>query len=200
LIGDDIMNRIVILTGIPGSGKTTVLDSAIPALLKEGVKYKSVNYGTVMLEIAKQMGLVKTRDEMRKLDPAKQKDIQKSAGKKISSMATTSSVIVDTHCTINTPRGYLPGLPEWVLKEIMPDTIVLVEAGAENISVRRNKDTTRSRDAESVNEIQYHQDINRAASIACCIMTGATTKIIKNEQNKLEYATKEMIKVLRNEN
>ena len=194
------MNRIVILTGIPGSGKTTVLDSAIPALLKEGVKYKSVNYGTVMLEIAKQMGLVKTRDEMRKLDPAKQKDIQKSAGKKISSMATTSSVIVDTHCTINTPRGYLPGLPEWVLKEIMPDTIVLVEAGAENISVRRNKDTTRSRDAESVNEIQYHQDINRAASIACCIMTGATTKIIKNEQNKLEYATKEMIKVLRNEN
>ncbi|RLF25702.1 MAG: adenylate kinase [Thermoplasmata archaeon] len=195
-----MMNRIVILTGIPGSGKTTVLDSAIPALLKEGVKYKSVNYGTVMLEIAKQMGLVKTRDEMRKLDPAKQKDIQKSAGKKISSMATTSSVIVDTHCTINTPRGYLPGLPEWVLKEIMPDTIVLVEAGAENISVRRNKDTTRSRDAESVNEIQYHQDINRAASIACCIMTGATTKIIKNEQNKLEYATKEMIKVLRNEN
>ncbi len=197
MIGDDIMNRIVILTGIPGSGKTTVLDSAIPALAKEGVKYKSVNYGTVMFEIAKQMGLVETRDDMRKLDPAKQKDIQKSAGKKISSMATVSSVIVDTHCTISTPRGYLPGLPEWVLKEIMPDTIVLVEAGAKNIAVRRNKDTTRTRDAESVDEIQYHQDINRAAAIAYCIMTGATTKIIKNEQDRLEYATKEMIEVLR---
>jgi len=191
------MNRIVILTGIPGSGKTTVLDLAIPALEKEGVKYESVNYGTVMFEIAKQMGLVKTRDEMRKLDPAKQKEIQKSAGKKISSMATVSSVIVDTHCTINTPRGYLPGLPEWVLKEIMPDTIVLVEAGAKNIAVRRNKDTSRTRDAEAVDDIQCHQDINRAASIAYCIMTGATTKIIKNEQDKLEYATKEMINVLK---
>ncbi len=191
------MNRIVILTGIPGSGKTTVLDSAIPTLEKEGVKYKSVNYGTVMFEIAKQMGVAQTRDEMRGLDPAKQKDIQKSAGKKISSMATTSSIIVDTHCTINTPRGYLPGLPEWVLKEIMPDTIVLVEAGAKNIAVRRDKDTSRSRDAESVDEIQYHQDINRAASIAYCIMTGATTKIIKNEQDRLEYATKKMIEVLR---
>ncbi len=191
------MNRIVILTGIPGSGKTTVLGSALPVLEKEGIKYKSVNYGTIMFEIAKQMGLVKTRDDMRKLDPAKQKDIQKSAGKKISSMATMSSVIVDTHCTINTPKGYLPGLPEWVLKEIMPDTIVLVEAGAKNIAVRRNKDMSRSRDAESVNDIQYHQDINRAASIAYCIMTGATTKIIKNEQDKLEYAAKEMIEVLR---
>ena len=191
------MNRIVILTGIPGSGKTTVLGSALPVLEKEGIKYKSVNYGTIMFEIAKQMGLVKTRDDMRKLDPAKQKDIQKSAGKKISSMATMSSVIVDTHCTINTSKGYLPGLPEWVLKEIMPDTIVLVEAGAKNIAVRRNKDMSRSRDAESVNDIQYHQDINRAASIAYCIMTGATTKIIKNEQDKLEYAAKEMIEVLR---
>lgn len=191
------MNRIVILTGIPGSGKTTVLNAALPTLKKKGVEYKSVNYGTVMFDIAVEMGIVKNRDEMRKLEPEKQKEIQKTAGKKIASMATTISVIVDTHCTVSTPRGYLPGLPEWVLKEIMPDTIVLVEAGSKNIAERRSSDGSRVRDAESVEEIQYHQDINRAAAISYCIMTGATTKIIKNEQGKVDNAVGNMIEVLK---
>jgi adenylate kinase len=31
------------------------------------------------------------------------------------------NVIVDTHCTVKTPKGYMPGLPAWVLKEIKPD-------------------------------------------------------------------------------
>ncbi|MFH1126644.1 MAG: adenylate kinase [archaeon] len=191
------MNKIVIVTGIPGSGKTTVLDAALPVLEKEGVRYKSVNYGTVMFDIARHMGIAKDRDDMRKLEPEKQKEIQKSAGKKIASMATTTSVIVDTHCTINTPKGYLPGLPEWVLKEIMPNIIVLVEADSKHIATRRSSDASRARDAESALEIQYHQDINRAAAIAYCVMTGATTKIIRNDQGKLERSVKDMADVLR---
>lgn len=191
------MNRIVILTGIPGSGKTTVLEAVLALATKEGMKYLPVNYGTVMFEAAREMKLASDRDQMRKLDPAKQKEIQKMAGKKIASMAKTSSLIVDTHCTISTPKGYLPGLPEWVLREMMPDTIVLIEADAKDIHQRRSKDKTRARDAETAEEIQRHQQINRAASIAYGMMTGATTKIIRNEQGKAEKAAKEVVDALR---
>ncbi len=190
------MNRIVILTGIPGSGKTTVLEPALSALKKKGIEYKSVNYGTVMFEIARDLGLVKDRDEMRKLEPEKQKKIQRAAGKKIASMATVSSVIVDTHCTINTPRGYLPGLPEWVLKEIMPDTIILVETDAKEIAKRRNKDATRVRDKESEEEIDEHQRMNRYAAVSYGVLTGSTTKIVYNNDKKLDEAAGDLAKVL----
>ena len=190
------MNRIVVLTGIPGSGKTTVLEPALSALKKKGIEYKSVNYGTVMFEIARDLGLVKDRDEMRKLEPEKQKKIQRAAGKKIASMATVSSVIVDTHCTINTPRGYLPGLPEWVLKEIMPDSIILVETDAKEIAKRRNKDVTRVRDKESEEEIDEHQRMNRYAAVSYGVLTGSTTKIIHNHDKKLDEATSDLAKVL----
>jgi len=191
------MNKIVVLTGIPGSGKTTVLEAVLALTSKEGMKFLPVNYGTVMFEAAREMKLVTDRDQMRKLDPSKQKDMQKMAGKKIASMARTASLIVDTHCTINTHKGYLPGLPEWVLREMMPDTIVLIEADPKEIYTRRNSDKTRARDAETSDDIHAHQQINRAASIAYGMMTGATTKIIKNEQGKAEKAAKEILDLLR---
>jgi len=42
-----------------------------------------------MFDIAKAIRVVKDRDEMRKLEPGKQKEIQKEAAKKIAAMAGT---------------------------------------------------------------------------------------------------------------
>jgi len=179
----------IVVTGIPGTGKTTVLNKAIEQAEK---KYKVVNYGDVMLEEAKSKGLVKDRDEMRKLDPKIQKEIQKNAAKKIGKM---ENVIIDTHASILTPNGYLPGLPEWVLKEIMPNTIVILEASPEEISRRRAKDATRKRDAEDIEGIKEHQEMNRAIAMAYGVLTGATVKIIKNSDNGVEEAAKNLAKL-----
>jgi len=179
----------IVVTGIPGTGKTTVLNKAIEQAEK---KYKVVNYGDVMLEEAKSKGLVKDRDEMRKLDPKIQKEIQKNAAKKIGKM---ENVIIDTHASILTPNGYLPGLPEWVLKEIMPNTIVILEASPEEISRRRAKDATRKRDDEDIEGIKEHQEMNRAIAMAYAVLTGATVKIIRNPDNGVEEAAKNLAKL-----
>ena len=76
------------------------------------------------------------------------------------------NVIVDTHCTIKTPQGYMPGLPEWVLRELKPTSIVLVEADPGEIYGRRARDTTRNRDPDSKEQIAEHQFMNRAAAMA----------------------------------
>lgn len=182
----------VVITGVPGTGKTTVLNKAIEiGNLKE--KYKVVNYGDLMVEEAKSKNLVKNRDEMRKLDPEIQKEIQKNAAKKIGKM---KDVIVDTHASISTPKGYLPGLPEWVLKEIMPDVIILVEADPKEISGRRSKDVSRIRDVEDVESIEEHQQMNRAIAMSYAALTGATVAIVKNNDGKLEEAAKKILKIL----
>ncbi len=180
----------IIVTGIPGAGKTTVLEKAIAESEK---KYMYVNYGNVMFDEAKSKGLVKDRDEMRKLNPKIQKEIQKNAAKKIGKM---ENVIIDTHASILTHNGYLPGLPEWVLKEIMPNTIVILEASPEEISRRRAKDVSRKRDTEDIEGIKEHQEMNRAIAMAYSVLTGATIKIIQNHDNGIEEVAKNLAMML----
>ena len=47
------------------------------------VDYVNINYGNVMFDIASEKGLVETRDDMRKLNPEIQKDVQKQAAERI---------------------------------------------------------------------------------------------------------------------
>jgi adenylate kinase len=186
---------LAVVTGIPGTGKTTVATKAMDILQGEGIAYKMVTYGTVMFEIAKEKKLVEDRDDMRKLDPQTQKEIQEKAAKKISEGG--GNVIVDTHCTISTPKGYLPGLPEWVLEKLEPDCIILVEAESEEIAKRRTGDRSRSRDDEMEEGIELHQMMNRCFAAAYSVLSGATVKVVKNPQGRIEEAAGEMADVLR---
>lgn len=184
--------KVVVIAGIPGSGSTTVLSKAL-----EELDYLYVNYGDVMLEIAKGDGLVDNRDDLRKLPPDIQKEVQENAAQSIREKSEQSNIIVDTHCTINTPSGFLPGLPKWVLDQLKPDMFVLLEADGDEILKRRISDTTRNRDSERLKDIELHQEMNRAASMAYAVLTGATVKIIENHDNKVDEAVDEMVKTLK---
>ncbi len=190
-------NKLVVVTGVPGAGGTTITQKAMEKLSEEGINYKMVNFGTVMFEVAQEENLVEDRDQMRKLDPDTQKRIQKLAGRKIAEMVKESPVVVDTHSTIKTPKGYLPGLPVWVLNELNPDIIIAVETSGDEILIRRLNDETRNRDLETTAGIEEHQIMNRAAAMTYGVLTGATVKIIQNKNNLLDYAVEELISVLR---
>lgn len=183
---------VIVVAGTPGVGKTTVLKTA---LKNTSVDFTIVNYGDVMMEEARKKG-VKDRDEMRHLPPEVQREIQRRAGEEIAGRARDGPVIVDTHCTIKTPAGYLPGLPVWVLDALKPNKILLIEAEPEEIMGRRMKDSTRMRDSEVLPEIEEHQMINKAAAMAYAAFTGATVKIIKNNDNKLTEAARRLAEAL----
>jgi len=179
---------VIVVTGIPGVGKTTVMQKAA-----EGMDIQFVTFGTIMIDIATDLGLVKDRDEMRKLTLDQQKQLQIKTAEKIGKM---KNVILDTHCTIQTPKGYMPGLPEWVLRKLNPTAIIIVEADPQEIFNRRAKDATRNRDPDSIEKIAEHQMMNRAAAMAYATLTGATVKIVFNHDNALEAAVKEAEPVL----
>jgi len=183
--------KLIVLTGIPGSGSSTVLNKTL-----EKVDYLHLNYGDIMTEIALEEGIVDNRDELRKLPAETQKEIQKQAAIKIKEKSESENVIVDTHCTISTPSGFLPGLPKWVLEGLNPDTFILIEANPDEILYRRLTDDTRERDLEKASEIQLHQEMNRAASMAYATLTGATVKIIYNHDNHLESTIQKMVDLL----
>ena len=192
--------RIVIVTGIPGVGKTTVLNKAAD-IARQEYTVEIVNYGSVMFDAAVNSGFVENRDQMRLLPPEKQREIQKNAAEIIAKKAAQGKLlIVDTHMLIATPEGYLAGLPEWVITTLKPDVIVLVEAEPESIFSRRSKDETRTRDQDSTIEINTHQNLCRAAATTISVLTGATVKIVKNKEGMVDETAEELAVVLKGVN
>jgi adenylate kinase len=189
--------NVVIVTGIPGVGKTTVINTAVEMVREQHKEEVLIlNIGTEMFEIASEHGLIKDRDELRKMPTASQREVQRLAGEAIARKAKTARVIVDTHTLIQTKNGFLIGLPEWVAKPIQPKTVVLVEADPEKIAGRRSSDESRTRDAQLTDEIDTHQRMCRAAAVAVGTITGATVRIIKNREGKVEEAASELAATL----
>jgi adenylate kinase len=180
---------VIVVTGIPGVGKTTVMKKAA-----EGMDIEFVTFGTVMADIAIETGIVKDRDEMRKLTLEQQKELQIKSAEKVASMG---NVILDTHCTVKTPKGYMPGLPEWVIKRINPTAIVVVEADSKEIFNRRANDPSRNRDPDTVEQITEHQMMNRSAAMAYAALSGATVKIVFNHDDAIDAAVKQASPVLK---
>lgn len=185
--------KLVVATGIPGVGKTTVLEGVLEKL-DEG--FKVINYGDKMLSLAEEKKYVSGRDEIRRLDSETQREIQREAAKAIAGEAEEENIIVDTHCTIKTPKGYLPGLPIWVLEELKPSQFIIVEAETEEIAGRRSTDETRVRDVDSLAEIEEHRQLNRSTAMAYSVLTGATVSIVHNHDDRLEEAVESFRRVI----
>ncbi|NJE30566.1 adenylate kinase [Thermococcus sp. 18S1] len=188
------MPFVVMITGIPGVGKSTITKLA---LKKSRAKFRLVNFGDLMFDEAVRAGLVRHRDEMRKLDPNVQKELQMKAARRIVEMSQHEPILIDTHATIRTPVGYLLGFPREVIEVINPNFIVIIEAAPSEILGRRLRDLKRDRDVETEEQIQRHQDLNRAAAVSYAMHSNALIKIIENHEDKgLQEAVHELVEVL----
>ena len=187
-------NKKIVMIGIPGVGKTTLLSKIVEILKDNNKSVKVISFGTLMFEVAKENGL-QDRDELRKLPVEEQQNLQKIAAEKIASQ-NEQIVIIDTHAFISSPEGYYPGLPEHVLKIIKPSNFVSVSAKPEEIYSRRMKDDTRNRDKITLPNIKKELDVQSGMISACAVITGSPVKHILNEEGKIEEAAAKIIKAI----
>lgn len=187
-------NKRVVVVGIPGVGKTTVISRTAEILNQRGTQTAVVVFGTMMFEEAKKLG-INSRDEMRRQSIEVQRHMQNLAARRIADLKD-NIVIVDTHLFINTNEGYYPGLPLHLLEVIKPTNIVMVAADPEEIVNRRRIDETRDRDIESVEDIQYQLDISKVMVATCSVLTGCPFIIIMNSNNKINETASNIVKAL----
>lgn len=180
---------MIIVMGVPGAGKTSVLNG----VMAKKPEYRIVNYGDLMLEIFKEKYNLQNRDEMRKASIVQQKAVQKAVAIKLSKME--GKVILDTHCSIQTPKGYLPGLPFELLKKLKVERLVLVSATLDEIYGRRQNDKTRVREINK-EDIAEHLEINTGYLAAYSAFTGAPAVIIMSRDGKLPESVERFASLL----
>jgi len=177
----------IVLVALAGSGKTTIMNFVRQRLPDVQI----VNYGDVMLEIAKRKFGIQHRDEMRKKIPVDEyRKIQEEAAEYIASLS--GDVIIDTHASIKIMGGYYPGLPDRVISRLKPDVILLIEYDPKVILERRRKDPDRFRDIEAEEEIEMQQMANRYFAFAAANAGESTVHILsfrgKPESRPFEHA------------
>lgn len=196
------MLKVVIATGVPGVGKTTVTSKAVEILKEKGIKVKVSNFGDYMFKVAKERGWVEHRDEMRKLNLSQQRELQALAAKSIIEDAKRELddegvLIVDTHAAINTPTGVWPGLPKHVIEGLNPAIIFVIEASPEEIAARQAKDVGRVRkDYSDVNFLKRFMEFARNSAIASAVLVGAAVNVIYNREGAAEEAARQMVEAI----
>ncbi len=187
-------HSVNILVGLSGVGKGTVLEEAMMLSDKE---YRVINYGDRMVEVSKEKNLVDHRDDLQELDSSTYKEVQEEAAKSIFEDAEDQDVIVETHAAIRNPYGYVPGLPKWVVENLDPEKIIMLDASTEAIHARIQGDS-RDREVESLEDIKEYREIARQMASADAVITGAYFKIIQNRSGEAEKAAEELVSTLKN--
>ena len=188
------IHKKVVIVGIPGVGKTSLVTTIVEKLSESGIAVSVHSYGTLMLDEAKNIG-VQDRDELRKLPVEKQKQLQKNTAEKISKL-TDDIVFVDTHAFISTNEGFYPGLPNHVIQIIQPTHFIAISARPEEIYNRRMKDETRNRDKVSIESIKKELAIQDSMLSTCSVLSGSPMKVILYNEGKIEEAANNVIKAI----
>ena len=189
-----VESKKVIVVGIPGVGKTTVVSKVVEKLNALNKSVSVHSFGTVMFEEAKENGL-KDRDDLRKLTVEEQKNLQKKAAEKIAEHQE-NIVIIDTHAFISTKEGYYPGLPHYVIQILKPTHFIAVSAKPDEIYNRRTNDDTRDRDIISIGSIKEELDVQDAMLSSCSVLSGSPMKVVLNTEGKVEEAADSIINAI----
>ncbi len=187
-------SKKIVIVGIPGVGKTTVVTKVFEILNTKDKSVSVVSFGNLMFEEALNYG-IKDRDDLRKLSLSQQQDLQKKAAERIAKL-NDNVVIIDTHAFITTPAGFYPGLPDYVIKIIKPSNFISISARPEVIFNRRKQDETRQRDLVSIDLIKKELAVQDAMLSSCSVLSGSPLKTILNDEGKVEEAAMNVIKAI----
>lgn len=198
--------NLVYVCGIPATGKNTILKELMQNISTEK-DIRIVSFGDVIKEYVQEKypERFQGRDKIRTtFSYTEQKSIISRALVRIlDSYYKSDIVILHGHSILNTHYGYLPGFPTIIyrsIQEYYPERafpislLVHIIAKPEHIFDRRNKDTTRERDIESLEEIKNHLDLSTIAMNSIAFNMFVPLLIADNSNERLASVIDQLCK------
>ncbi|RIB35577.1 MAG: hypothetical protein BXU00_00515 [Candidatus Nanoclepta minutus] len=187
---------IILVVGVPASGKTSVVNAAKKYFKKE---IEVIEFGDIIFELAKKNYGIENRDEIRKkLSVKDQTELQLEAVGYILDKCMKGDVIVTTHFVIETSSGFKSGINKEMADLLKPDAIVIIISDPDKILLRRVEDTSRVREKEDLERIRIHQEMTIYYAIPFMYMYNTVIEVIKNEEGLLEVAAKKFADFINN--
>ncbi len=177
--------------GVPGVGKTTVLKR----LKEKTSEWKIITFGDLVFDVFEKEFGIKDRDKIRFSSIEMQTMAQEKAFKKLKKIADKKTIL-DTHPSIMTGKGYLPGLPFKYLKELDVDLLILLSATPEEIFARRVFDLSRKRIAD-LNVIKEHLMLNISFVSSYAAYKGIPAAIIHNKSGELDKTVEKILEIIK---
>jgi len=179
------MQPIIMVTGIPGVGKTTI--SKNPLVGDIGVLVQT--FGELMLFKGKELGLVQTGAELAKIPLHIRQKLQMMAAERILNDAKSMPVVIDGHLLVDTPTGFVPGLPYECVTSLGLSAIIILTAPASDILSRRENNKAKYQlmnGRSGIDRIAFHEELLVKASLQYAILSG----------DKIEDTVKSLIMLL----
>ncbi|PSP72732.1 adenylate kinase [Halobacteriales archaeon QS_3_64_16] len=185
---------VTIVSGVPGVGSSRVCEAARRHL---DDSFELVNFGDVMVEEAIARGIATSRDELASLPMHDYRVLQRRSAEEIDRRRREreGALVVDTHLAVHTDRGFLPGLPEVVFRELRPNAFVLIEAEPGTIVSRRAGSESREYRGDDERLVDFHSQLNRAAAMNHAIRAAVPITPISNE-GEIEEAAARLVSVI----
>ena len=176
-----LMARIVVVTGSPGVGKTTLVKS-----LGGDPSFRIMSVADEMLPLAAEKGWAKHRDELRYMDNEQITTLRNYAFEKIA--ASDGNVIIDTHATVEQNGRYVPGLPGDAMEKFkgLMAGIIYIDASTDDILARRESDKERVREKEARHIIHMQRAINISALSYYSSYLNVPLYVVTNRQGRLD--------------
>ena len=143
-------NKIIIVAGLSGAGKTTLLNKLNPG------NYKIINIGTLMKGELSKKGEEINRDTIKKLSNKELSKLRNIVFGRVQKLK--SNIVLDTHITIESGLGILPGIPYSTLRFLNNlSALVYINAPSKDIIKRRNTDKSRNREKQDAFNIDMQR-------------------------------------------
>ena len=178
-------NKIIIVAGLSGAGKTTLLNK-----LKPG-NYKIINIGTLMKEELSKNGEEINRDIIKKLSNKDLSKLRNIAFGRVQKLK--GNIVLDTHITIESGLGILPGIPYSTLRFLNNlSAFVYINAPSEDIIKRRKTDKSRNREEQDVFNIDMQRMVDMSTLSYYTSHLNISLYVINNKSGRLIEALKKL--------
>jgi adenylate kinase len=174
-------NRIMVLTGVSGSGKDHLIRRVVSAGLMPQ-RVRAYSFGQLLFEQAQATyPELRTRDDLKTM--LTQEQVEAEASGIIGRLIAAQPALVNTHVVYR--QGDTLAINPDVEEEMQASHYVYVKAEPAQIVGWRNRDTSRTRPPETASQIGLHQEIALGVIHAIAQHVGAELITINNHPDDI---------------